>query len=84
MIAINAFRRPRARMRCEVGRRGFLLTNPAAGHLVLLRRYPRGLFDLLLGLNRWGFRTVEQEDPARLLNQLLAADPPTYEKGRLS
>jgi hypothetical protein len=35
-----------------------LLVVVAAGHLVLLRRYPRGLFDLLLGLNRWVFRTV--------------------------
>jgi hypothetical protein len=35
-----------------------LLVVVAAGHLVLLRRYPQGLFDLLLGLNRWVFRTV--------------------------
>jgi len=35
-----------------------LLVVVAAGHLVLLRRYPRGLFDLLLGLNRWVFATV--------------------------
>ena len=35
-----------------------LLVVVAAGHLVLLRRCPRGLFDLLLGLNRWAFRTV--------------------------
>ena len=29
-------------------------------------------------------RAAQQEDPARLLDQLLAAEPPTYEKGEVS
>jgi len=35
-----------------------LLVVIVAGHVVLQGRYPRGLFDLLLGLNRWVFRTI--------------------------
>jgi hypothetical protein len=35
-----------------------LLVLIAALHLALLRRYPNGLFDLLIGLNRWLFRVV--------------------------
>jgi hypothetical protein len=35
-----------------------LLVLIAALHLALLRRYPKGLFDLLIGLNRWLFRVV--------------------------
>ena len=30
----------------------------AAVHLAFLRRYPRGLFELLIGLNRWMFRVI--------------------------
>jgi len=35
-----------------------LLVLIAALHLALLRRYPKGLFDLLIGLNRWLVRVV--------------------------
>jgi len=35
-----------------------LLVLIAALHLALLRRYPNGLFDLLIGLNRWLFRVI--------------------------
>ena len=35
-----------------------LLILIVAAHLTLARRYPRGLFDLLVGLNRWIFRVL--------------------------
>lgn len=35
-----------------------LLVLVAGVHLALLRRYPRELFDLLVGLNRWVFRVI--------------------------
>jgi len=35
-----------------------LLVLVAGVHLALLQRYPRGLFDLVIGLNRWVFRVI--------------------------
>jgi hypothetical protein len=35
-----------------------LLVLVAAGHITLLGRYPRDLFDLVVGLNRWVFRVI--------------------------